>query len=175
MPVPAVSVNLSPSCIRDPGLPDVVAQALHANGLPAGDLTIEITEGVFQEHTPEAEATIAALRKLGVRLSIDDFGTGFSSLSRLTRLPVEEIKLDRSFLVDLETSEATRTLVEAVIRIGRARKLTVVVEGVTSTFQRQFLLDHGCHVGQGFLFSQPLPAASIEGWQPQAATPGLPH
>lgn len=175
VPVPAVSVNLSPSCIRDPGLPDVVAQALHANGLPAGDLTIEITEGVFQEHTPEAEATIAALRKLGVRLSIDDFGTGFSSLSRLTRLPVEEIKLDRSFLVDLETSEATRTLVEAVIRIGRARKLTVVVEGVTSTFQRQFLLDHGCHVGQGFLFSQPLPAASIEGWQPQAATPGLPH
>lgn len=173
--VPAVSVNLSPLSIRDPGLPDVVAQALRTHGLPAGDLTIEITEGVFLEHTSEAEATIAALRKMGVRLSIDDFGTGFSSLSRLTRLPVEEIKLDRSFLLDLETSEAARTLVEAVIRIGRARELTVVAEGVTSAFQRQFLLEHGCHVGQGFLFAQPLPARTIEGWQPQSAWPGLPH
>lgn len=173
--VPAISVNLSPLSIRDTGLPDVVAQALHANGLPAGELTIEITEGVFLEHTAESDATIAALRKLGVRLSIDDFGTGFSSLSRLTRLQVEEIKLDRSFLVDLETSEATRTLVEAVIRIGRARNLTVVAEGVTSAYQRQFLLEQGCHVGQGFLFAQPLPAKAIEGWQPQPAWPGMPH
>ncbi|MGO4305355.1 EAL domain-containing protein [Cupriavidus sp. RAF12] len=173
--VPAISVNLSPLCIRDPGLPDMVAQALAANGLPAGDLTIELTESVFLDLTPAAEATIAALRQLGVRLSIDDFGTGFSSLSRLTRLPVEEIKLDRSFLVDLETSEPTRTLVEAVIRIGRARNLTVVAEGVTTAFQRQFLLDQGCHVGQGFLFSQPLPARAIEGWRPQSGFPGLPH
>jgi len=172
--VPAVSVNLSPICIRDPGLPDVVAQALEANGLPPGALTIEITEGVFLEQTPEAETTIDALRKLGVRLSIDDFGTGFSSLSQLTRLPVEEIKLDRSFLLDLETSEATRTLVEAVIRIGRARQLNVVAEGVTSAYQRQFLQDQGCHVGQGFLFAQPLPAKAIEGWQPQPVATGLP-
>lgn len=171
--VPAVSVNLSPICIRDPGLPDVVAHALNANGLPPGALTIEITEGVFLEQTTEAETTIGALRKLGVRLSIDDFGTGFSSLSQLTRLPVEEIKLDRSFLVDLETSEATRTLVEAVIRIGRARELTVVAEGVTSAYQRQFLFDQGCHVGQGFFFAQPLPAKGIEGWQPQTAWPGV--
>ncbi len=172
--VPAISVNLSPICIRDPGLPDVVAQALHAHGLPPGSLTIEITEGVFLEHTADAETTIGALRKLGVRLSIDDFGTGFSSLSQLTRLPVEEIKLDRSFLLDLETSEATRTLVEAVIRIGRARNLNVVAEGVTSAYQRQFLQDQGCHVGQGFLFAQPLPAKAIEGWQPQPVWPGLP-
>ncbi|RZT41688.1 putative bifunctional diguanylate cyclase/phosphodiesterase [Cupriavidus agavae] len=175
--VPAMSVNLSPLSIRDPGLADVVAQALQANDLPPGMLTIEITEGVFLDQASEAEsalATIAALRRLGVRLSIDDFGTGFSSLSRLTRLPVEEIKLDRSFLVDLETSEATRTLVEAVIRIGRARNLTVVAEGVTSAFQRRFLLEQGCHVGQGFLFSQPLPAAGIAGWRPQPAWTGLP-
>ncbi|MWL87840.1 bifunctional diguanylate cyclase/phosphodiesterase [Cupriavidus sp. SW-Y-13] len=175
--VPAMSVNLSPLSIRDPGLSEVVAQALQANGLSPGELTIEITESVFLEQAAEAEtaiATIATLRRLGVRLSIDDFGTGFSSLSRLTRLPVEEIKLDRSFLLDLETSEATRTLVEAVIRIGRARNLNVVAEGVTSTFQRQFLLEQGCHVGQGFLFAQPLPAAAIAGWQPQTAWPGLP-
>jgi len=171
--VPAVSVNLSPLSIRDPGLADVVARALSTHGLSAAELTIEITESVFLEQTPEAEATIAALRKLGVRLSIDDFGTGFSSLSRLMRLPVDEIKLDRSFLVDLETSEATRTLVEAVIRIGRARNLNVVAEGVTSAFQRQFLLDQGCHVGQGFLFAQPLPASSLEGWQPQPTGLGL--
>jgi len=171
--VPAVSVNLSPLSIRDPGLTDVVARALSTHGLSAAELTIEITESVFLEQTPEAEATIAALRELGVRLSIDDFGTGFSSLSRLMRLPVDEIKLDRSFLVDLETSEATRTLVEAVIRIGRARNLNVVAEGVTSAFQRQFLLDQGCHVGQGFLFAQPLPASSLEGWQPQPTGLGL--
>lgn len=171
--VPGVSVNLSPLCIRDPGLPGVVAQALEANQLPAGSLTIEITEGVFLEQTAEAEATIGALRALGVRLSIDDFGTGFSSLSQLTRLPVEEIKLDRSFLLDLETSEATRTLVEAVIRIGRARQLNVVAEGVTSAYQRQFLLEQGCHVGQGFLFAPPLPARAIAGWRPQPAWPGL--
>lgn len=170
--VPAISVNLSPLCIRDPGLVDVVAEALRVNALPPDNLTIEITEGVFLDHTPEAESTINALRHLGVRLSIDDFGTGFSSLSQLTRLPVEEIKLDRSFLTDLETSEATRTLVEAVIRIGRARKLTVVAEGVTSAFQRQFLLDQGCHVGQGYLFAQPLPARAIAGWQPQSVEPG---
>ncbi|WP_051705354.1 sensor domain-containing protein [Cupriavidus metallidurans] len=173
--VPAISVNLSPLSIRDPALPDVVTQALRTHALPAGELTIEITESVFLDHTSEAEATIAALRKLGVRLSIDDFGTGFSSLSRLMQLPVDEIKLDRSFLVDLENSEATRTLVEAVIRIGRARDLNVVAEGVTSALQRQFLLDQGCHVGQGFLFAQPLPAASIERWQPQPSWPGLMH
>jgi len=173
--VPAVSVNLSPLSMRDPDLADIVAQALRTHGLPAGELTVEITESVFLDQTPEAEATIAALRRLGVRLSIDDFGTGFSSLSRLMRLPVDEIKLDRSFLVDLESSEATRTLVEAVIRIGRARNLNVVAEGVTSAFQRQFLLEQGCHVGQGFLFAQPLPATAMEGWQPQPSGPGVMH
>lgn len=173
--VPAVSVNLSPLCIRDPALVDVITQALESHGLAAGDLTIEITESAFLEHTPESESNVTALRAMGVRLSIDDFGTGFSSLSRLMRLPTEEIKLDRSFLLDLETSEATRTLVEAVIRIGRARNLTVVAEGVTTAFQRQFLLDQGCHVGQGFLFAQALPAKAIEGWQPQATWPGVAH
>jgi EAL domain-containing protein (putative c-di-GMP-specific phosphodiesterase class I) len=144
------------------------------HALPAGELTIEITESVFLDHTSEAEPQSQPCASC-VRLSIDDFGTGFSSLSRLMQLPVDEIKLDRSFLVDLETSEATRTLVEAVIRIGRARDLNVVAEGVTSALQRQFLLDQGCHVGQGFLFAQPLPAASIERWQPQPSWPGLMH
>ncbi|MDF3839126.1 EAL domain-containing protein [Cupriavidus basilensis] len=162
--VPTVSVNLSPISFRDPDLIATVARSLRAHGLSGGDLTVEITEGVLLDHTTEAEAALTALHELGVRLSIDDFGTGFSSLSRLIHLPVNEIKLDRSFLADLHESKAAQVLVDAVIRIGRNLDLSVVAEGVTTDVQRQFLAEHGCHIGQGFLFSHPLEASAAGEW-----------
>ncbi|AOZ00301.1 hypothetical protein BKK81_14415 [Cupriavidus sp. USMAHM13] len=172
--VPRISVNLSPIDLRDPALPGRIEQTLARHGLVPADLIIEITESVFLEHSAGTGASVAALRRLGVPLSIDDFGTGFSTLSRLMRLPVDEIKLDRSFLVSLETSAEARTLVEAVIRIGRSLDLTVVAEGVSSTFQHRFLATHGCQVGQGFLFSRAVPATAVAAWPAQwpLADPG---
>ncbi len=108
--------------------------------------------------------TISALT-LGVRLSMDDFGTGYSSLGHLRRLVVDELKLDRSFVLGLETDEAARALTSAVVRIGESlRGLPVVAEGIENEEQRRFLLEQRCAVGQGYLFSPALPAAEFEAW-----------
>jgi EAL domain-containing protein (putative c-di-GMP-specific phosphodiesterase class I) len=99
-----------------------------------------------------------------VHLSIDDFGTGYSSLGYLHRLPVDELKLDKRFVHDLENDGAARALAQAIIRIGESLQLTVVAEGVENGAQRQLLIDAGCPVAQGYLFAKPLAASELERW-----------
>ncbi|WP_032821259.1 putative bifunctional diguanylate cyclase/phosphodiesterase, partial [Yersinia kristensenii] len=162
--IPSVSVNLSPTNFHNPGLPDMILHILHRYHLPPQDLTLEITEDILIESNPAIFTTIEKIHRLGVRLSMDDFGTGYSSLSYLRRLDLDEIKLDKSFVHDLEHDETSRTLSEAVIRIGESLQLSVIVEGVENEAQRTLLSRQGYLIGQGFLFSEALPAIKLEEW-----------
>ncbi|QCI63299.1 EAL domain-containing protein [Phreatobacter stygius] len=162
--IPTVSVNLSPLHFRNSRLPDLVASALKRNGLEARALTLEITENVMMDDCPETAATVQAVHALGIRLSLDDFGIGYSSLSSITRLPIEELKIDRSFMRDLETDQNARAVASAVIRIGHSLGLNVVAEGVETEAQRRFLQALRCHVLQGFLFAPAQRAGDLESW-----------
>ncbi|RMI00398.1 putative bifunctional diguanylate cyclase/phosphodiesterase [Stutzerimonas nitrititolerans] len=162
--VPAISINLSPSNFHDPGLPATIAHMLAQHGLRPGELMLEITESVLMDTTPAFLKILREVHELGVLLSMDDFGTGFSSLSHLHRLPVQELKLDRSFVFDLEHDGASRTLSDAVLHLGESLQLSVVAEGIETEAQRRILMQLGYQVGQGYLFSAPLPSAELESW-----------
>jgi len=162
--IPAVSVNLSPTNFHNLDLPGMIASTLQQHQLQAADLTLEITENVLMDTNPSTLKTLDEVHEQGVRLSMDDFGTGYSSLSYLRRLPIQELKLDRSFVNDLETDATNRALSEAVIRLGESLQLTVVAEGIEVAGQQRILHQQGYHVAQGYLFSRPLPAADMEAW-----------
>jgi EAL domain-containing protein (putative c-di-GMP-specific phosphodiesterase class I) len=125
---------------------------------------LEVTESVFlNEHTVAIE-TMNAIRKLGAGLSLDDFGTGYSSLSRLAHLPIRELKIDRSFMRDLESDPAARAIVTTVVRVGQSLQLTVVAEGVETEGQRNLLSTLGCDVIQGFLYAPALSPPAFGRW-----------
>ena len=134
--------------VPEAGLIDDVRKALEANALPAGQLELEITESILIEDAPQAAATLDALKSLGVRLAIDDFGTGCSSLSHLRRFPIDTLKIDRSFVNEVETS-ADAVIVRAIINLAHSLGLDVVGEGVESAAQLALLLELGCRRVQG--------------------------
>ncbi|HUD42135.1 MAG TPA: EAL domain-containing protein [Dokdonella sp.] len=162
--VPMVSVNLSPTSFRDADLPSRIAQVLAACALTGSDLTLEITENAFLDAGPETMRVIHEVRALGVRLSVDDFGSGYSSLGLLRRLPVDEIKLDQSFVRDLDGDAASRELTRAVQRIGESLGLGVIAEGVETDDQRRLLQQQGYHAAQGHLFAPALAPDRFEAW-----------
>jgi diguanylate cyclase (GGDEF)-like protein/PAS domain S-box-containing protein len=162
--VPRIAVNLSASNFEDPQLLDELLGLLQTNALIPGDLTLEMTESVMLSPQPRVLDNIAAMQAAGLLLSLDDFGTGYSSLSHLHRLPIHELKLDMSFVRDLEHSMSARALTNSVLRIGESLNKLVVAEGVETERQQRLLAGLGCEVLQGFLFSKPLPAAELEAW-----------
>lgn len=162
--VPVVSVNLSPRSFRSRELPDFVAGLLQEYALSGERLTIEITESAAMVLTPEMLEIVHDVRALGVGLSVDDFGTGFSSLSNLASLPVTEVKIDRSFIDRCLQESRLQALVTAVIGIGRSLNLTVVAEGVETVGQCELLRRQCCPVVQGYLFSRPLSPQDIPSW-----------
>ena len=162
--LPSVSVNLSPTDFHNLKLPQYLEAILRSHGLLPSELLIEITEGVLMDSNPNAIRTINEIRALGVRLSIDDFGTGYSSLAYLRNLPVNELKLDQSFVRDLGRDRSTRALTNAIIHIGDSMGLLVVAEGVEHSTQRNLLKAQGYQIVQGNLFSPPLPPEELENW-----------
>ena len=162
--VPNVSVNLSPLHFLNRSLTAFIEGVLAEFQLPASCLTIEITEGVMVSQNQESLATAMALHDIGVALSIDDFGTGFSSLSRLARLPVKELKLDDSFVRNIEEDPNAQAVATAVISIGHSLGITVVSEGVETEKQAQLLERLGCPVAQGFLFGKPMRAEELKAY-----------
>ncbi|ACF02080.1 diguanylate cyclase/phosphodiesterase with PAS/PAC and GAF sensor(s) [Rhodopseudomonas palustris TIE-1] len=162
--VPSVSVNLSPINFENAALPTLVADTLATYHLPPEALMLEVTEGVAQDNRSAAHDTMAALRRIGVGLSLDDFGTGYSNLNRLAQLPIRELKIDRGFMSELETSPTARAVVTTVVRVGQSLALSVVAEGVETTAQFQLLSDLGCDVAQGFLYAPALAPAAFEHW-----------
>lgn len=162
--VPSVSVNFSPSNFHNLDLPDLICEILERNGLEPSDLTLELTENILLDSNPSTMKTIETIHAHGIRLSMDDFGSGYSSLSYLRRLPIMELKLDRCFVADLETDAAARALSSAILGIGKSLCLTVVAEGVETLAQKETLRAQGYPVVQGYLFSKPLSPNDLEHW-----------
>lgn len=150
-----VAVNLSPRQLSDPHLPENVSAALLAAELDPGCLELEITETMLMGNVAVAISSLSALRKLGVRLSIDDFGIGYSSLNDLKRLPIDLIKVDRGFVSDIPDNADDMAIMAAVIAMAHQLNLAVVAEGVETEAQAAFLERHGCEYGQGFLYGRP--------------------
>jgi diguanylate cyclase (GGDEF)-like protein len=159
-----VAINLSALQMRQEDLVQRIVGALQRNGIEASLLTCEITESVAMEDTKSTQRTLRSLGKAGIHLSIDDFGTGYSSLSYLRRLPAEELKIDRTFVTDIESSTDARAVVDAVIKLAHALGLRVVAEGVENQRQNELLVQMGCDEMQGFLFAKPMPARSLLLW-----------
>ena len=153
-----MSVNVSPRNLLDPHLPALIAELLEAADLPPRQLQLEITESRAVPSGRVALAVLEQLRTMGVGLAIDDFGTGFSSLVQLQRLPVDEIKIDRSFVSAMITSESDAAIVRSTIDLARNLGLTVTAEGVEDQPTRRRLAEMGCDLAQGYELCRPLPA-----------------
>ncbi|MCG8165938.1 EAL domain-containing protein [Brenneria goodwinii] len=162
--VPTVSINLSPTNFHNPELPALISRILSQLSLPPDNLTIEITEEVILDGNADTMNILNKVRELGVKLSMDDFGTGFASLSYLNRINFDEVKLDQSFVHDIECHHKNRVLTDAVTHIGDKLDLCIVAEGVENETQREILAQQGYELAQGFLFSRPLPPAQLEAW-----------
>ncbi|HEY0699453.1 MAG TPA: sensor domain-containing phosphodiesterase [Micromonospora sp.] len=159
-----VAVNLSARTLIDPYFPARVQELLAEYDVPPERLTFEIREAGVLDGTDRPMPTLRRLRDIGVRLSVDDFGTGYSSLSYLRRLPVHEVKVDRSFVQGMATDPVDLAIVNAVVTLSQQFGLTVVAEGVESELTLELLQDIGCQIGQGFLFSRPLPYERLVAW-----------
>ncbi|HEY0215510.1 MAG TPA: EAL domain-containing protein [Cellulomonas sp.] len=169
-----VSVNLSASCLANPDLLDELSGALGRAGLPADRLVLEMTETAIMDDPAQAVAMITAISGSGIKVSIDDYGTGYSSLTYLDQLPAHELKLDRSFTTRLLEDERTKVIVSGTIGLAHRLGLIVTAEGVEDLATAVALQDFGCDRTQGYLHSRPLPAAEFREWLRAAHTPRLP-
>ena len=156
-----LSVNLSPSQFHSPNLVQIVRNYLQDYQVDAKYLTLELTESLVMDHAERAVDTLRQLVDLGLKFSMDDFGTGYSSLSYLKRLPLDELKIDRSFITDLPNKSEDQALVSAMIYLAHEFKLKVVAEGVETQAQLDLLAKMGCDEYQGYLFSQPVNAVDV--------------
>jgi diguanylate cyclase (GGDEF)-like protein/PAS domain S-box-containing protein len=159
-----VAVNLAARNLIDVDLPRDVAELLRVNGVPPSSLVLEITEGAMIADPHRAGAVLVRLAKTGVRLSVDDFGTGYSSLSYLTRFPISEIKIDKSFVTNMNSVPGHDIIVRSTIDIARNLGQEVVAEGVETLEVLQRLERLGCHMVQGYYVSRPLPVEELDGW-----------
>jgi diguanylate cyclase (GGDEF)-like protein len=161
-----VAVNLSTSTLYDPKLLSTVTDLLQAYGVSPSQLTLEITESMLLDEPERAHVVLAHLRELGVSIAIDDFGTGYSSLAYLKRLPIDEVKIDKAFVFGLgeDADPADAAIVRAVVAMARPLQCEVVAEGVESAETWAFLQELGCDLAQGYYFSPPLPATTLEQW-----------
>ncbi len=159
-----ISVNLSPRALVDSNLPSYLESLLREEAVPADRLTLEITEAGVIGGAEKPLPMLRRLHELGVRLSVDDFGTGNSSLSYLRRLPVHEVKIDRTFVQGMATDSGDLAIVRAVVDLSRHFGFTAVAEGVESELTLSLLEEMGCDVGQGFFFSRPLPYQRLQTW-----------
>ena len=151
-----MAINLSPRQFDVPDIRDRIRAALSAARLPARHLEIEITEGALMEQGRNAVRKLESLKELGVRIAVDDFGTGHSSLAYLKRFPIDLLKLDRSFIIDIPADSKSMEIAAAVIRLGQSLHVEVLAEGVETEAQLDFLALAGCGYAQGYLLARPM-------------------
>ena len=169
-----VAVNLSPLQVRDSTIVDLVRSALAESAVAPSRLVLEITEGVLIDNPDEMVTRIKDLHALGVRVALDDFGSGYSNLGYLQRFPLDKLKIDKSFVAALGRSSNGGVIIQAIVALGRALGLSVLVEGVETEHQRVLLRLAGCDEMQGFLFAKPAPAKAIDKLLAQAKQGGKP-
>jgi EAL domain-containing protein (putative c-di-GMP-specific phosphodiesterase class I) len=157
LPPVRIAVNLSARQFADDDLVQDIAETLKSTGLEPGLLELELTESMVIQNTERAGRVLGEIKAMGVRLAIDDFGVGYSSLTHLKRFPIDTLKVDRSFIRDLPTDAEDKAITEAIIAMGKSLDLTVVAEGVETEEQQAFLREHDCDEMQGFFFSKPIP------------------
>ena len=157
-------INVSPRQFRATDLSDVIARVLGETGLDPHHLGIEITEGLLIDNVEATRSTLLALRRMGVEIAIDDFGTGYSSLAYLKRLPLDTLKIDRSFVRDICDDPDAAAIANATVDLAHNLRLAVIAEGVETVGQEALLRDRGCDAAQGHLYSRPLPAESFAHW-----------
>ena len=160
-----VAVNLSATTIQKCDLAALVSEAAEASGVCASVLDIEVTETAVMSDFAAASRALSAVRRIGVTVSLDDFGTGYSSLAYLIRLPVDRIKIDKSFVRELavkETCQQARAMVEAMVALARALGMGTVAEGIETETQLGLVKELGCDAVQGYFIGKPAPAARIE-------------
>jgi diguanylate cyclase (GGDEF)-like protein/PAS domain S-box-containing protein len=159
-----VSINLAPRDFHSSQLASRLRDLLQTYSLPASALELELTESTLLDSGDQVSANLMAIKRMGISLALDDFGTGYSSLGYLRRLPISVLKIDQSFVRNLETDLEDRTLAGSIIALGNSQRLTVVAEGVETAAQRDILLQLGCPIGQGYYFARPMPADQFAAW-----------
>ena len=157
-----IAINISPRQFRDPNLTTTIRRCIRETDMNPEHIELEITETMLMQDAAAAEETVRNLSDLGVRLAIDDFGTGYSSLSILKRFPINTVKVDKSFVMDIPDNPDDVAITRAVIAMAHELKMEVVAEGVETREQLQFLADLDCEYAQGYLFSRPVPFAEIQ-------------
>ncbi len=160
----SVAVNLSPCVLHDPDVVELVTRAMRIWGTDPGHLTLEITEGAMMADPVRSMETLQQLHDLGVVISIDDFGTGYSSLAYLKKLPVRELKIDKSFVRNMADDEDDAKIVQSIIDLAHNFELQVIAEGVENQATLERLTDMGCDYAQGFYIAKPMPADVIARW-----------
>ena len=157
-----VAVNLSVRQFQEPGLAEMLEAVLVSTGCSPAWIEVEITESLLLEDSTDVLETLDRFKALGMHIAIDDFGTGYSALGYLIRYPVKTIKIDRSFTRDIGVQRGNTELVRAIISLSKSLDMNVVAEGVEEPWQQEFLCDHGCRLGQGYLFGKPMPREIFE-------------
>ena len=157
-----VAVNLSPMQVRDRKFVDRVAAILAESKIAPARLVLEVTEGVLIDNPETAKSRLDELRALGLKLALDDFGSGYSSLTYLQRLPFDKLKIDRGFVAALDHSANAGVIIQAIIALGRALNLSILVEGIETEEQRALVRLAGCDEMQGYLFARPAPREEID-------------
>ena len=160
----SIAVNVSRRNLQEPDLPQKVSAILDSFQISSRYLELEITEGALMTDPTGALEVLSRMNNIGLRLSLDDFGTGYSSLAYLKNLPVSEIKIDKSFVINMELSKQDVAIVRLIIELGHTLGLNVVAEGVESQHTKEMLLALGCDRAQGYFISRPLPAEEITRW-----------
>jgi predicted signal transduction protein with EAL and GGDEF domain len=165
-----VAVNVSARQLRDERFVDIVQHALQVAGLNARHLELEITESAFVEQG-KVDANLTRLRELGISIALDDFGTGYSSLAHLVRWPIDTVKIDRSFVVDLPNNPKSLGIVRGIMALAKCFAGRVIAEGIEEPQQRDMLLEEGCKVMQGYMYCKPLPFNEFLKWSITAMAP----
>ena len=153
-----MAVNVSPVQFCDDSLVPSIRKALETNGIKPSDLEVEITESAMMQNMDRTVRDIRRISELGVQIAIDDFGTGYSSLAKLAEIPINTLKIDKSFIDNVVTNEASSITTNSIIGLAKSLRKCVVAEGVENEEQLEYLRRNGCDVIQGFIFGKPLPA-----------------
>ncbi len=159
-----VAVNLSTLQFQTPGFVETIERVLHEAGASGSMLELELTERMLMEDVPTVRAALIRLKDIGVGIAVDDFGTGYTSLRHLQHLPIERLKIDRSFVADLPGDDTSAAIARAIIQMAHSLSMRVLAEGVENEAQRDWLQAQGCEEQQGFLAARPMPAADLEAW-----------